>query len=166
LEGSGECADDDFGVDGVGGDDLFLGRGTDESEVAGVEEVVVVEAVFYIVAEEQGLYDFGDAWFLESFEEVVEVNGVVLDEALYGVVDVVEGDGDAVVAVEALLDDFVCDGVDEPGLAECLFVNVVDGVGFEDLSGFGGVLGVEGGNLISPSTSRWSSGMRATAGRM
>jgi hypothetical protein len=148
LEGSGESADDEFGIDGVGGDDLLLGRGADEAEVAGVEEIVVVGAAGYIVAEEEGLDDVSDAGFLEVFEEAVEVNGAALDEALDGVVDVVEGDGAAVVTLEGLLDDFAGDGVDEPRLAECLLVDMFDGIGLEHLPCFGGMLCVEGGNLI------------------
>jgi hypothetical protein len=111
-------------------------------------EVVVVRGGVDGVAEEEGLDDTADAWFFESFEEVVEVYGAAFDEALYGFVDEVEGDGDAVITGKALLDDFACDGVDEPGLALCLLVDVGDGVGLEDLSCLGGVLGVEGGDFI------------------
>jgi hypothetical protein len=142
-------SDDDFGVDRVTGDDFLLGCGAEEAEVAGVEEVVVVVAVGDIVAEEEGLYDAADAGFLEAFEEVVEVDGAVFDDALYGVVDAGEGDGGGVVAVEDFVDDFACDGVDEPGLALCLLVDVVNGIKLEDLSGFGGVLGVEGGDFVA-----------------
>jgi hypothetical protein len=149
LGGGGQGADDDFGIDGVCGED-FAGVGlADEAEVFGVLEVVVVRGGVDGVAEEEGLYDAADAGFLESFEEVVEVDGAVLDEALDGLVDVVEGDGDAVIAVEALFDDFACDGIDEPGLSERLLVDVVDGVFLEDLSGFGGVLCVEGGDFVT-----------------
>jgi hypothetical protein len=50
-------------------------------------------AVGGFLAEEEGLYDTADAWFLESFEEVVEVDGAVFDEVLDGLMDEGNGDG-------------------------------------------------------------------------
>jgi hypothetical protein len=148
LRGSGQRPDDHLGIDRVTRKDFPVLGFTDKAQIFGVLEVVVL-TVSYLITQQDRLNGIPDTLFLETFEEVVEVHGSVPDKSLYSFVDEVESHGRAVITGEALLDHFASDGIDQPRLAERLFIDVVDGLLLKDLSRVGGMLAIESGDLLA-----------------
>lgn len=116
-------------------------------QIPGVAHVVVEGVAAHRVAGNQGLDDAADTRLGEAGEQRVEVGGAGEDEALFGLVDGLRGDGLRGGDVH-LVHDFPGERVDEPRLSGGELEDAGDRLVREELPGLVGVLGVQAAHLL------------------